>query len=186
MVASTARKRLKRNTAAFLLSRREPRKGRKKRRLRFSFRPCQGRRNALRATRATSVAPCGALANGFVRVPRARARADKRPCGLDGLHRISPLNAGWRTPLRRYERGPYSTLVPGCRLPPLCVAFLIPGPGSRKRGRLATASLRLRLPAKRSLPWALAFHSAIRNPKSAMPFLVPVPWSPFPPFEPCT
>ena len=39
----------------------------------FSLSPCRGRRNGVRATRATSVAPCGALANGFVRVPRARA-----------------------------------------------------------------------------------------------------------------
>jgi len=36
---------------------------------------------------------------------------------------------------------------------------------------------RLRLAAKRTLAWALAFHSAIRNPKSAMPFLVPSPCS---------
>jgi hypothetical protein len=54
------------------------------------------------------------------------------------------------------------------RNPKSAIRNAFPGPrsGIRKRGRL-------RLPAKRSLPWALAFDSAIRNPQSAIPFPVP-------------
>jgi hypothetical protein len=85
---------------------------------------------------------------------------------------ILPLSTGGRFPAAgRYAFVnliliPPRSPVPGCRFPPLFVAFLVPGSGCRKRGRL-------RLPATRSLPWALAFHSAIRNPQSATPFPVP-------------
>jgi len=67
-------------------------------------------------------------------------------------------------------------LVPGPHSPVPGPAVPAVAPGSRKRGRL-------RLPAKHSFPWALAFHSAIRNPQSEMPSPVPGPRSPVPAVE---